>query len=443
MSEELKIKTNCQICDVDNWEYLDQFRDPKYWWDRDRLEEGEDVGFKVCKNCSFVTYDYIDIERLREYYDRERLQFNPTGIVTCNRKNLYHDHFLKDFLDEVKDWMVLDIGAAQGYWLDWMHHKYDIPKENLHGTEFSKAYRAWSNGEYGIKLEQDLTEEMLNTKYDLISYYHVLEHCQYPKDELNKVKSMLKPEGYLYLSVPTWFDFTQESSLEPTVSFENYYHLNHVCVFTDNSFENLLKVCGLKVIKKDKYIYGYTVICQIDDSEKSKSFKTDDIDEIKQKLDRQKKAIELFTQGKMEEVIKIEPRYPEAYIELARKWENMKEFKKQHDIIEQGLKEMPDNISLQESLGNVYFQFDENDPKKPKFYSNNIKRSEEILLKVLEKRPSDRCYFLLAMINAVYKKNYKVAIEYYRKLLRVNPHMFQEPVRWIAYCYKELEKNNA
>lgn len=444
MSEDLKIKVSCQICGVDDWEYLDQYRDAKYWWDRDRLIEGEDIGFKVCKNCSFVTYDYISLDRLKEYYDKERLMFNPMGIITCNRKNLYHEHFFQDFIDKdkAKDWLVLDVGAAQGYFLDWWHHYYKTPKENLHGTEFSESYRAFSKHEYGLELSQDLDDKILNNKYDFISYYHVLEHCQFPKDELEKIKALLKPDGYLFLSVPTWFNILQESSLEATNSFEHYFHLNHVNCFSDNSFENLLKICGLKIIKADKVIYGYSVVCVLDEEEKKKKFKVDDIDEIKQKLERQKKAIEYFCQGNMEAAIKEEPRFPEAYLELARKWENMKEFERQKEIIEKGVEEMPDNVTINESLANLYFQFDDNKPDNPKFYSNNIRRSEDILLKTIQRRPSDRCFFLLGMINAVYKKDYETAIFYYRKLLRVNPFMFHEPVKWIAYCYKEMEKQN-
>ena len=104
---------NCSICDASDWKSLDYLRDQKYWYDRDYLLE-EPVGFKICKNCGFVTYDYIDDKELKRRYDDLVKIVDIGSIITKNRKLIYHQKFLEDI--EIKG-NVLDYGAATGYFL--------------------------------------------------------------------------------------------------------------------------------------------------------------------------------------------------------------------------------------------------------------------------------------------------------------------------------------
>lgn len=436
----MKIQFDCPICDVEDWGYFDTYRDQKYWYDRDFLVKNEPVGFKICKNCSFVTYDYIGLDRLKERYDRARITFDPSTIITCNRKNLYHELFFSDFFkgQDISHYMVLDVGAAQGAMLDWFGKEYNIPRENLYGTEFSKAFMTFGKHEYGLNMYQDLCDDITSRQYDLISYYHVLEHVQWPYDELVKIKKLLKPGGYLYISIPTWFNWLQESSLEPVSTMEYYYHLNHVNVFTNNSFMNLLKKANLKVLKVDQVIYGYTVMCQVDESIKLDKIEVDDIDDIKRQFEAQTKALSLFKEKKYEDALKVYPRFPEAYIALSINQKNLKAFESQKEWIEKGLQEMPDNVTLKEQLANIHFQFDENRPNKQKFYSNNIRRSEELLLECVKLKPNDKNYFFLGLINGVYKKDYEEAVKCMKKVIDINPTNLVEPMRWIGLFYKEM-----
>ena len=88
----------CPVCKSNDWESLDHLRNQEYWYNADYRDEGEPVGFKICKECAFVTYDYLPEERLKESYERERPIMQYQNIITCNRKNLYHDIFLDDIL---------------------------------------------------------------------------------------------------------------------------------------------------------------------------------------------------------------------------------------------------------------------------------------------------------------------------------------------------------
>ncbi len=144
------ILERCPICDASSWEYIDHLRNVDYWYSRDRLPLGDKVGFKVCKECGFVTYDYQDLETLSSLYDAERRNMQAMNIITCNRKNMYHRMFLGDILKKAnKNFTVLDHGCAQGSLLNMMHTDYMLPIDNLYGTEWSDGFRSFAVNEYG------------------------------------------------------------------------------------------------------------------------------------------------------------------------------------------------------------------------------------------------------------------------------------------------------
>ena len=431
----------CPICKDSEWQSLDYLRDREFWYKCDYLLEGEPVGMKLCKNCGFVTYDYRDMTKLQRHYDEERPMMSSQNIITCNRKNEYHKKFLDDtklfgnqaIPDKALDIQALDVGCAQGAYLDMLHTRYNVPKDNLHGTEWSQAFRDWGRFEYGInKITIDIDE---TKTYDFISYYHVLEHVQHPDKELDKIRNMLSDDGYLYISVPVWFENCEEASGSNMVTFENYYHLNHIDVFSKQSIQNLLKTKGFKIIKEDDMLYGYTVLCQ--KCEPSDEIITEDWITIKKSLEVQKQAISLLQTDPLK-AIELVPKFPDAYIIASLQKETMKELKTQEELIYKGLKECPGNHRLRTRLGQLYYQWDENTPNKNGYYGNNLRKSEKILKELAEERPGqeDNFYFL-ALINGRYKKNYDEAVYWMRKVIKINPSKWADITKYIATFWRD------
>ena len=423
---------NCPVCEKSEWENLDRLREQANWYQMDIREEDEPVGFKVCKECGFLTYDYIDGGRLAEHYDRERPVMAAANIITCNRKNEYHKIFLGENIDPLikPDMNVLDVGCAQGSFLDLCHKYYNVPTHQLFGTEFSHAFSSFGINEYGVNISKEID---MNNKYDFISYYHVLEHIQYPEVELEKIKKVLNDDGYLYLSVPVFLDKLDESGGSMTMSFENLFHLNHVNCFTYQSFQNLLLKHGFEIVKEDKNLYGYTVLCK--KSCPGTILKEDYLEVIKT-LEKQKKAIELLNQKKHEEALEQEPNYPDAYLTLSLTADNMKSLEKQVEILEKGLKLLPKSTKLLMKLAQVYLQWDENSPDK-QFYSNNIKKAEKLLNRAYDLRPGEDVLYFQAIIEAKYKKNFDKAASLLKKTIEINPTKFTESYNMIASIWKD------
>ena len=163
----------CSICKAENWKNLDYLRDQKYWYDKDYLYD-EPIGFKICQECGFVTYDYTDDEELKRRYENERKIADLNSILTTNRKLKYHEKFLYKELEAGKLHNVLDYGCGIGYFLNWIKKKYQGCQ--CYGVEFNDILIRYAREEFGLSVYDYIPKE----EYDLICCYHTFEHLQYP-----------------------------------------------------------------------------------------------------------------------------------------------------------------------------------------------------------------------------------------------------------------------
>lgn len=422
---------NCPICEAETWHDLDYLRNKEVWVDKDYLYE-DPVGFKVCEECGFLTYDYQQDVVLKQRYNQNSKLVTANNIITQNRKKYYHELFLEEFMKDIKG-NVLDYGCATGSFLKWIKEKTSC---SVYGVEIIEAFVAFARQEYSVDITDDL--QLFNdfVKFNFISLYKVLEHLQYPHTVLLDLINRSTDDALFYISVPVWFDMEfDETSGELTDSFEKYYHLNHVNVFTFNSFHNLLRKVGLKIIKSNSMMYGHTVLCER--CEPDSNYDKDDYRLVELALQKQKNAFELFQQKRFEEAYKLCPDYIDAYIMNCFTKETMKDFNVQISILEEGLENNPGSTKLKLQLARTLYQWDENTPDK-QFYSNNIRRAEDILLDLLNAKPGfEEIYNILGMIEAKYKKNYKKAREYFSKVLEINPSKYGEITNLVGWLWRE------
>lgn len=428
----------CNICGKNDWHGLDYLRDQNYWMERDYIFLDESLGFKICKNCGFVTYDYMEDSRIIERYDRDRPVTNFNNIVTCNRKNEYHRKFLDDvgnYMELTDDLNILDVGCSQGAFLHGVCR--DLFGSNLFGVEINKGLSAFARNEYGLNVSSEIDR---SRKYDFISWYHVLEHLQYPENALKDAVDVLKPRGIIYISVPLWFDILDEFGGSVCIDFENLYHINHINVFTKQSFYNLLNNAGLEVVKIDtNEMYGHSVLCKY--SGLQNEIIKEDYKELEQDLIMQKQAIGLVNDKKLDAAIAAYPKYPDAYILKTMHSDNAKDFKKIIHILDEGLKNCPKSSKLLDQIGKTFFQWDENKPGNPGFYSNNIKKAESIFLEMEETKPGNEgIYYFLGIINAKYKKDVPAAMKYFKRCIDINPSKWAEIYNIIGVFWNKYEE---
>src|SRR3990167_4027104 len=281
---------NCAICTGDNWENLDRLRDHRYWYDRD-LRYKNPVGFKICKECGFATYDLVtDLDKT---YNKQRKMIGSDHIITGNRKLRYHKKILSGFPLK-PEWKYLDVGCAQGMYLAMLHQDFGVPIENLHGIEFSEICRNYAKNAYGINLASN-SDEIYNgkNKFNFISYYHVFEHIQEPEKELEKMIEHLTDDGYLYLSVPTWFHTLYDSAGHTCADFEDHYNVNHLNTWSPQAYENILQRHGLEIVHTNKRVYGYSVVLK---KGGKKEVVKEDYKKNIEIIEKQKEAMRLYNE---------------------------------------------------------------------------------------------------------------------------------------------------
>lgn len=94
---------------------------------------------------------------------------------------------------------VLDYGCGSGY------GSFSMSKvaEHVVAVDVSKEAVEFAKGKYKAQnLEYNLTSDLRNEKFDVITSFQVIEHVSNDKEYVRKLKSLLKPNGYLLISTP-------------------------------------------------------------------------------------------------------------------------------------------------------------------------------------------------------------------------------------------------
>jgi GT2 family glycosyltransferase/2-polyprenyl-3-methyl-5-hydroxy-6-metoxy-1,4-benzoquinol methylase len=176
--------------------------------------------------------------------------------LDMNNNNSSHVKLLK-LVGNDKD--VLEIGPATGYLTRYL-------KEELHcrvtaieiDAEAARVAGQYAEAIFVGDVENlDLNNILENKAYDVIVFADVLEHLKDPKQVLLKLKSFLKPDGYLLISIPNGthgsiglelldgrFEYQATGLLDNT----------HLRFFSRHTFLRLLEEAGFWVTGLDRVI---------------------------------------------------------------------------------------------------------------------------------------------------------------------------------------------
>jgi SAM-dependent methyltransferase len=153
---------------------------------------------------------------------------------------------LKDFYSphELKNKRFLDIGCGFGEFLESVinYTNGDIKAIGSEPNEYKRA----SCRERGLSvdfIDLDKTE----AQFDVISLLNVYSHLPHPVEFLKKIKSLLKPNGELFLE-------TGHSSHLPVKHHHKPYHApDHLSFANKEIVENILGRIGFDIVKTSFY----------------------------------------------------------------------------------------------------------------------------------------------------------------------------------------------
>jgi len=161
------------------------------------------IDIVCCNNCK-VRYTRKIAKNLHDVYST-KMALESYSDSYLNNEEYRVERFAKERLSIIielfpkKNMKILDYGCGTGWFL-----KYVLSENiNADGYEFSKNLAAFTSQRTSANIYSgDLSK--VNTKYDVITLFDVIEHVESPCIFLKSLSRLLKNNGYLVIFTPNF-----------------------------------------------------------------------------------------------------------------------------------------------------------------------------------------------------------------------------------------------
>lgn len=245
--------------------------------------------FFKCLSCGMISlYPFPDKNKIQSLYRsgeyRGRYQLKEMDWIGGSKK--LSNHLIKRLIKLEKllkfKGRLLDIGAGSGSFLA------EAKKRGwqIQGIEIDPCAINYAKRQFNINLFKGELQNLKTPKhfFDIVHMNHVLEHVYNPAELLIKIKSVLKPGGYLIVEVPnevyplselvqfylsyiTHWHFLAKKFLWRKMNLVKLPPSLHLFFFDCHSLKRLLNQTGFKIVEintprrneaTDKTIYRST-----------------------------------------------------------------------------------------------------------------------------------------------------------------------------------------
>ncbi len=239
--------------------------------DAEGFDDGSFYQIRECSICTqYYTYPPLSSEQQKsaykeQYYGEISSKFTYViekfiRFTSNNRAKNIIKQYLKENHDKANKYTsipldVLDIGCGRGTLLERFHERC----HNVTGTERTSSPFSADYIYKGNLDEIDFKEE----SFDIIIIWHVLEHLDDPKNTLEQICKLLRPNGLLVLSVPNF------GSYQANIFQQHWFHLDlprHLFHFSKTRLIKLIESSGFYVSKLTTFsleqnMFGFIQSC--------------------------------------------------------------------------------------------------------------------------------------------------------------------------------------
>jgi 2-polyprenyl-3-methyl-5-hydroxy-6-metoxy-1,4-benzoquinol methylase len=227
----------------------------KPWFARDQRH------YERCRDCGLIVVPEglaLDSEGRSIYESQEASIFeadgnegyyfdDQTNLLNCRRKLAFVERRL------ARGSRLLDAGANFGHFLKAAEAVYQAS-----GFELSQAAVEWSRGHFGVRNEPGsiYSPPSAGAPWDAITSWDVIEHLADPRSALLRLRELLKPGGWLFLSTP------DASSLVARAMGRRWHYLDavqHVTVFSRATLSELLRQTGFETVASAALGHSYRI----------------------------------------------------------------------------------------------------------------------------------------------------------------------------------------
>lgn len=227
-----------------------------------------------CPKCGLVFLK----KRLKEKILKNLYQKNKEYASTYTDKRTLKIRINQVVLPKI-DWMekiykesygrkpktILDVGAGAGHFV-WACRRKGYLAE---GIEINENCCSFAKENFGIKLKrEDFLKFSPRQKFDVITFWGVIEHLVNPMDFVKKAKELLDDRGMIIIQGPNFYSFS--TAIQKYFNQSVVRHLDplsHLMVFTESALCYLLLNFGLT--PKAIWYLGmdvYEFFCQLSNS---------------------------------------------------------------------------------------------------------------------------------------------------------------------------------
>jgi SAM-dependent methyltransferase len=184
----------------------------------------------------------------QEYFETHCLEGGGLGADSLGQRLNLEDLRLRLFQRFKRRGKVLDVGCGYGYFLAACREK----GYRVHGIDCSgfAVRHAREKLELNVTIGALDEIEMPAEEFDVITFWHCLEHMQDLREALDKAIAWLKPDGLLIIEVPNHEGTDARHIGADWVGWSLPYHLFH---FTPRSLSLLLEQHGFEIIKSNDF----------------------------------------------------------------------------------------------------------------------------------------------------------------------------------------------
>lgn len=169
---------------------------------RDYKDKDSEFSLYECKNCGIQFW--VPFKNAgKEWYERE-YGYQAKNILVSKSFSGCHKKFLQKFNNLPWGTKVLDIGCGTGEFIA------ELKKRGCDawGVDFNKNHIEIAKNKFGLKnvfladFGEFLDGEDL-PKFDIITFFGLLEHIDNPSELIQKVGKIIKPNGIIAASAPS------------------------------------------------------------------------------------------------------------------------------------------------------------------------------------------------------------------------------------------------
>lgn len=220
----------CDLCGGHDYEVI---------CDRDR--RGKPLTTVACPACGLVGHDTIPTEaELIDFSTRAYRKEYHGETAPSNRRIMRAWYKGERVLRQMMPTMrpgdrVFEIGAGLGLNLK----QFQLAGYDTYGIEPSDSFQTYARDTLRAPIDNiSLFDYRAEAPYDLILLIHVIEHFRSPRQALQRIHSLLKPGGRLYLECPSLGVYHANR--------REMFHFAHIWTFTPHTLVHLARQCGFE-----------------------------------------------------------------------------------------------------------------------------------------------------------------------------------------------------